>query len=236
MAILQEMNPYVVRAYLEDELAQNMENVQVKISKSVYVTTLDINGTKVRFHSNSKGKPGNTDVQGINEIEIQRLLVNAEDRLAISRYKRKKVFVVFAHDRGGVYAENVAKAVKAVGLEPIMLKDQPNNSRSVLEKLQKHFEECQYTIVIATQDEKVQADEAIYRTRPNVMLELGIVLGRAWSTKTDANILIFNEGDVIKGVSDISGLAWESVENIQDDSTFHEILYKEFKAAGLYNI
>lgn len=220
-----KLNTYAVEAYLKTQF-KDVSHPENRDIEHTYLNLKINDDTFVDFYETGKIR-----YQGPNASEVEQKLEAFKEK-----WNAPKVFVVFAHDRGGVYAENVAKAVEAVGLEPIMLKDQPNNSRSVLEKLQKHFEECQYTIVIATQDEKVQADEAIYRTRPNVMLELGIVLGRAWSTKTDANVLIFNEGDVIKGVSDISGLTWESVENIQDDSTFHEILYKEFKAAGLYNI
>jgi predicted nucleotide-binding protein len=91
----------------------------------------------------------------------------------------KKVFLVHGHDNEA--KESVARFVERIGLEPIILHEQPNSGLTVVEKFE-IFAAVGFAIVLLTPDDVgALASEVANlkpRARQNVILELGYFLGK----------------------------------------------------------
>ncbi|MGA2914245.1 MAG: nucleotide-binding protein [Methanoregula sp.] len=97
--------------------------------------------------------------------------------------RSKYIFIVHGHDEE--LKEKVARLITNAGLNPIILHEQPNKGRSILQKLRDHSEDAGYAIVLFTPDdvgcsqEEFEKDTPDFstRARQNVILELGYFLG-----------------------------------------------------------
>jgi predicted nucleotide-binding protein len=89
-----------------------------------------------------------------------------------------KVFVVHGHDEGA--REGVARFLEKVGLIAIILSEQPNRGRTIIEKFVDCAREVGFAVVLLTPDDLGAAamDEAQKaRARQNVIFELGYFVG-----------------------------------------------------------
>jgi predicted nucleotide-binding protein len=89
------------------------------------------------------------------------------------------VFIVHGSDDG--LKETVARLISNLGLKPVILHEQPNKGRTLIEKL---LEESQvgFAVILLTQDDRGARIDEPYekqqpRARQNVMLELGLFIG-----------------------------------------------------------
>lgn len=91
----------------------------------------------------------------------------------------RRVFVVHGHD--GEAKEATARLLEKIELEPIILHEQPNQGRTIIEKFEAHSG-VGFAIVLLTPDDvgssKTSPDELKPRARQNVILELGFFTGK----------------------------------------------------------
>jgi predicted nucleotide-binding protein len=145
----------------------------------------------------------------------------AAGRLAAS------VFLVHGHD--GAAKHEVARFVESLtGKAPIILDEQPNRGRTLLEKFQNAAGSANYAIVLATPDDlgrprSCGPEKDAPRARQNVVFELGFFfasLGRG-------HVAVLNNG--IEKPSDIDGIAYLSYP----EGNWKVELAKEMHAAGI---
>ena len=90
------------------------------------------------------------------------------------------VFIVHGHDDGAKQA--VARMIDRLGLSPIILDEQPQAGRTIIEKFEEHAGEVGFAIVLLTPDDvgakAGDAENLILRARQNVIFELGFFVGR----------------------------------------------------------
>jgi predicted nucleotide-binding protein len=95
------------------------------------------------------------------------------------------VFVVHGHDHG--MKETVARFLAKLGLNPIILHEQPDEGKTIIEKFEKHAE-VSFAVAIFSRDDLGVAVNAIPKTEPiekmlrprarqNVVLEFGYFMG-----------------------------------------------------------
>lgn len=89
-----------------------------------------------------------------------------------------RVFVV--HGRNEAARSSVVAHLRDLGLEPIVLHDQPNMGRHLLTKFIQEAELVTFAVVVMTDDDigGVSASELSPRARQNVILELGYFIAR----------------------------------------------------------
>lgn len=91
----------------------------------------------------------------------------------------RRVFLVHGHDEEA--KQSVARFLEKLQLEPVILQEQPNEGRTIIEKFEKNAD-VEYAIILLTPDDigypKDRPDEAGSRARQNVILELGYFVGR----------------------------------------------------------
>lgn len=123
----------------------------------------------------------------------------------MSRFHPKRVFIVHGHDSGA--KESVARFVKKIGLEPVILHEQPRSGRTVIEQLEIHGDSSGFAIVLLTPDDvgaSASKKESVSgRARQNVILELGYFLGKLSRRRVCA---LYKDGVEIP--SDINGVLY----------------------------
>jgi hypothetical protein len=89
----------------------------------------------------------------------------------------QSIFLVHGHDEGT--REAVARFLDKLKLDPIILHEQANQGRTVVEKLE-HYGDVSYAVVLLTPDDVggLGPSELQPRARQNVVLELGYFIAR----------------------------------------------------------
>jgi predicted nucleotide-binding protein len=145
---------------------------------------------------------------------------------SISTAKSKRVFIVHGHNEA--YRESVARLIKKLDLEPIILHEQPNQGRTIIEKFEKHSD-VGFAVIILSADDlggKAGASGTALqpRARQNVIMELGFFLGRLNRSRVCA---LYQEGVEIP--SDYNGVAFVALDAA---GAWQTKLAGELKAAG----
>jgi predicted nucleotide-binding protein len=138
----------------------------------------------------------------------------------------RKIFVVHGHDQGA--KEMVARFLSQLDLEPIILHEQPDRGRTIIEKFEAHASDVKCAVVLLTPDDvansKESPDKNEQRARQNVIFELGFFVGKLGRGSTFALV----KRDVVTP-SDIQGVIYIPL----DDEQWRLRLVKEIKAAGI---
>ncbi len=92
----------------------------------------------------------------------------------------RKIFLVHGHDNE--IKETAARYLERLSLEPIILHEQPNSGRTIIEKFEIYSGDISYAVVLLTPDDlgcaKDDTQDLKPRARQNVILELGYFMGR----------------------------------------------------------
>ncbi len=97
----------------------------------------------------------------------------------VPKYKRYQIFIVHGHDE--LLKQSVARFLEKLDLTPVILHEQPNQGKTLIEKLEKHSAMVDFAVILLTPDDKGHtANEPAkihHRARQNVILELGLFVG-----------------------------------------------------------
>ncbi|MFA6054750.1 MAG: nucleotide-binding protein [Thermodesulfovibrionales bacterium] len=138
-----------------------------------------------------------------------------------------KVFIVHGHNEAA--RESVARLITQIGLDPIILHEQPNKGKTIIEKFV-DYSDVGFAVVILTADDrggKTDDSPDAYkpRARQNVILELGFFLGRIGRERVCA---LYEEGVEIP--SDYDGVVFVPLDK---SGGWRLLLGRELRAAGL---
>jgi predicted nucleotide-binding protein len=137
----------------------------------------------------------------------------------------KSVFIVHGHDEGA--RETAARYVERLGLEAVILHEQVNQGRTIIEKLE-HSSNVEFAIVLLTPDDFGASagakDKLNARARQNVILELGYFVGKLGRSRVCA----LHKGDV-ELPSDFLGVVYVPMDPA---GAWRLLLARELKAAG----
>jgi predicted nucleotide-binding protein len=113
-----------------------------------------------------------------------------------------KIFIVHGH--AGELREAVARFLERLGFEPIILHEQANQGKTIIEKFESHAD-VGFAVILLTPDDVGAPSGGQQRPRPrqNVILELGYFIGRLGRGRVCA----LKAGD-IEMPSDILGIVW----------------------------
>jgi predicted nucleotide-binding protein len=143
-----------------------------------------------------------------------------------SKSNSRRVFVVHGHDDG--LKETVARFLTKLDLEPVILHEQPNRGRTIIEKFEA-YTDVVFAVVLFTSDDvgypAGKANESKSRARQNVVLELGFfmaTLGR------DRVCVLYENG--VDVPSDYSGVLYEELDS---KGAWRLRLASEIRSAGI---
>ncbi len=127
-----------------------------------------------------------------------------------------KVFVV--HGRDVAAKSEVARFLERLGLEPVILHEQANEGRTIIEKFEAHSNKTGYAVVILSPDDvgslAGDQEKVSPRARQNVVFEWGYFIGKL-------------------GRDRVSALHFENVERPSD---YDGVLYIPFDTQGAWQI
>ena len=90
------------------------------------------------------------------------------------------VFIVHGHDNEA--KQEVARFIEKLNINAVILHEQPNKGRTVIEKLVEESHTAGYAIILLTPDDvgyvKGTEKQEEFRSRQNVVLELGYFIGK----------------------------------------------------------
>jgi hypothetical protein len=136
-----------------------------------------------------------------------------------------KIFVVHGHDDGA--REGVARFMEKIGLETVILHEQPNQGRTTIEKFEAYAREVGFAVVLLTPDDLggAAADAAqTARARQNVIFELGYFVGKLGRGRA----CLLRKGNV-EIPSDLFGVVYTDMDAADG---WKLQLARELKAAG----
>ena len=137
-----------------------------------------------------------------------------------------RAFVVHGHDEGA--RESVARFLEKLGVTPVILHEQANRGKTLIEKLE-HYGDVAFAVVLLTPDDEGRAmlpagAQLKPRARQNVLLELGYFVGLLGRSNVCA---LHKEG--LELPSDWDGVAWVGIDA---RGAWKLELARELKAAG----
>lgn len=142
----------------------------------------------------------------------------------------RKVFIVHGRDTGALHA--VEALIRKLDLQPVVLFDESNKGRTLIEKFEQEAEPAAFAIVLLTPDDigglKVDSgDEQRLqpRARQNVVFELGFFVG-----KLKRNRVLALVKDHVEHPSDIHGIVYVEMDK---NYAWQTRVAKEMREAGL---
>jgi len=156
-------------------------------------------------------------------ITASRSKISAKSNALITN----KVFLVHGHNEA--VREKVARFIEKLKLEPIILHEQPNKGRTIIEKFI-DYSDVSFSIILLTGDDRGGTSSSTYeeqklRARQNVIFELGFFVGRLGREKACA---LYEEGVEIP--SDYQGVIFIKLDK---PGAWKMLLAKEMKEAEL---
>ena len=138
------------------------------------------------------------------------------------------VFVVHGHDE--TMKEAVARTLNKLGLRPLILHEQPNKGRTIIEKIS-DYSGVGFSIVLLSPDDfgykrNSTPDSAMLRARQNVVFELGFFLGKLGRSRV---VALHLQEDNFEMPSDYDGVLFVPFDS---PGRWQFDLAKELKAAG----
>lgn len=178
---------------------------------------------------------GNKIISGIHTLTSQLIIPFVRDYKAyvkskgnpvvqLVREKSKKIFIVHGHDVAA--RESVARFIEKIGLEVVILHEQANQGRTIIEKVEANSD-VGFAVVLLTPDDEGRSlghGELEPRARQNVLLELGYFIARLGRS----NVCALKKGHV-EIPSDFAGVVWTTMD---ENGAWRTELAKELKAAG----
>jgi predicted nucleotide-binding protein len=151
-----------------------------------------------------------------------------DDAAAASLGVGSGIFLVHGQNDG--VRELVARFLEALDLDVIILQEQADKGRTVIEKFIDHAGEVGFAVVLLTADDKGgprngKFEDQRFRARQNVWLELGYFMGKLGRPRVCA---VYEEGVEIP--SDYRGVLFISLDG---EGAWKLKLAKEIRAAGI---
>ena len=141
----------------------------------------------------------------------------------MSDYEAITIFL--SHGRSTLWKDVARFVERELDFEVVVLQEQTNQGRTIIEKLEEVTEDCHFAIIIMTAEDE-QADGNV-RARQNIVHEIGFCQG----TFGRQNVLVLRQNG-IEDFSNLSGIVYESFEGDNIKSTFEKIRQEleEFEA------
>jgi predicted nucleotide-binding protein len=137
----------------------------------------------------------------------------------------RRVFIVHGHDREA--KEQLARVLERLGLAPVILHEQPNRGRTIIEKFEANAEDIAFAVALLTPDDvgAKRGQEVQPRARENVLFEAGYFVGALGRH----NVVLLRKPEVAPP-SDLAGVL--CIEMDEGGGWIVE-LAKELRAAGV---
>ena len=143
------------------------------------------------------------------------------------KFVSNAVFLI--HGRDNSAKESVARFLQKIGIEVVILDEQPSRGRTIIEKFEDHAD-VGFAVALLTPDDRGSLQDersgGAPRARQNVIFELGFFVAHLGRERVCALI----KGNAMEIPSDYSGVVYITLD---DGRGWQLALIKELKSAGL---
>jgi predicted nucleotide-binding protein len=132
---------------------------------------------------------------------------------------KTKVFIVHGHNE--VLKQTVARTLEHLKLEPIILHEQANQGKTIIEKFESNSAKVGFAIILLTADDLGKAKEDTDgnpRARQNVIFEMGYFMGKLGRERV---FVLLDDG--VEKPSDIDGIVYTAINSNWQLSLVHEL-------------
>lgn len=140
-----------------------------------------------------------------------------------NKSQSKQIFIV--HGRDQTALEKASSFLRELGLEPVILNEQPSNGATIIEKFERHSA-VGFSLVLMTPDDigSLSGENDSPRARQNVIFELGFFIGSLGRER----VRVLKKGE-IEIPSDYSGVVYIEFD---DHEAWQRELARELQSAG----
>lgn len=227
MPELDMLKNYMVRPFLRQERfmvdgylidPQNIKRFVIKKTEKSAKELADIENGTVSEHALIVLYPEDilnydkyaTDItkEVFSEVQLQMINTNA---ILLSTDISNRVFIVHGHNE--IIKEKTARLVSQIGLEPVILHEQANAGKTIIEKFESNAKDVGFAIILLTDDDKGNCKEEAQtrlndRARQNVIFEMGYFYGKIGRGRV---VALLSEG--VEKPGDIDGIVYISLDN-----------------------
>lgn len=159
------------------------------------------------------------------ELELQENTTNNDNPKILGQ----DIFIVHGHDE--TMKLEVARTLEHMGIKPVILHEQADKGRSIMEKLVDESQRAGFAVILLSPDDcgySCQADESERKTRArqNVILELGYFIGKLGK---DRVMTLYKEDCNFEFPTDVAGILYKKYE---PNGVWRFELGRELNAAG----
>lgn len=150
----------------------------------------------------------------------------SKDKAEIIKTQTNRVFIVHGHDEA--VKEKTARCLEKLGLEPVILNEQKNGGKTIIEKIEENGSDVGFAVILLTADDKGKSKkDSDYksRARQNVVFEMGYFVAKLGR---DRVFLLLEDG--VEKPGDLDGIVY----NVIDEKGYwkqHDLV-KELRAVG----
>ena len=219
----------VTRNYLEKVFGINSPNISTITSVGKY-GSFPMNADDHWWEKHRK-KSLQTQIkhlEGLLELlETENSLLQGKSPTLEHSKTGHKIFLVHGHNEASLH--KTARYLEKLNQEVIVLREQPNQGRTIIEKFE-DFANVGFAVILMTNDDRggknnVEYEKQMPRARQNVIFEFGYFVGRLGRNRVCA---LYSEGVEIP--SDYSGVLYIPID---EQGAWRMLLAKEMRAVGL---
>lgn len=176
-----------------------------------------------------------SDIERVDLIECVAEVAELNNATNKLKDLSQEIFIVHGHNEE--MKQTVARTVTKLGLTPIILHEQPNGGKTIIEKFESNAESINFAIILLSADDLAASvcdlngvkDKEVRqhlekRARQNVVFEMGYFAGRLGRT----NVFFLLQDGVAKP-GDLDGIVYTTYEAT---NSWRFELVKELKNAG----
>ncbi|HMR48798.1 MAG TPA: nucleotide-binding protein [Arachnia sp.] len=225
MLLQQTLDVARKKSYKDYELF--LKNATDELARKIERKNQEPTRQESTFLKVARGSAISTEASPTPSTDIRRgtLLDRAGQTITSREAHHGKVFLV--HGRS-LATEAVARFVERIGYEPVLLKERPQQGRSILEKFLDEASDAVFAIILLTGDDEggLRGGPSHPRARQNVVFEFGFFVSALGRSRTAA---LYEHG--VELPTDLSGVGY--VHFSLENDGWKVALAKEMKAGGL---
>ena len=190
----------------------------IRYSPSIVFSGMD------RSIYNSHFQSGKQQLVNIISVMMEDISLSMPDEISntstIEQPENKSSSIFLVHGHNEEMKQATARFIEKIGLKPIILHEQPNRGRTIIEKFTDYANVGFAVVLLSADDVAFEKSENIksgkLRARQNVILELGFFLGKIGRQ----NVLVLHE----------------QVENFEIPSDYQGVLYEPYDLNGNWKL
>lgn len=176
----------------------------------------------------------------IEKVGLMECVAEVQPQKVVATFKKPTNDIFIVHGHNEEMKQTVARIVTKLGLNPIILHEQANEGKTIIDKFESNAENINFAIILLSGDdlaasvrdlEGVQKDEVVERlekrARQNVVFEMGYFAGRLGGSH-----MFYLLQDGVAKPGDLDGLVYTPYDVA---GAWKIGLVKELKACG-YNV